>query len=42
MREASSDGRSIALPNHRYSVFLAFLEFLYTDKVPVRLWWYCW
>ncbi|CAM9563936.1 unnamed protein product [Pylaiella littoralis] len=33
MREACSAEGVIPLPNHRHAVFLAFLEFLYTDKV---------
>lgn len=33
MKEAFADGGSIPLPDQRYCVFLAFLEFLYTDKV---------
>ncbi|CAN0418713.1 unnamed protein product [Laminaria digitata] len=34
MKEAlSSGGGGIPVPNHRHPVFLAFLEFLYTDKV---------
>lgn len=33
MKEAWAAEGSIPLPNHRHAVFLAFLEFLYTDKV---------
>eukprot|EP00903_Cladosiphon_okamuranus_P014621 g13558.t2 len=33
MKEAWAVEGSIPLPNHRHAVFLAFLEFLYTDKV---------
>ncbi|CAM9238533.1 unnamed protein product [Scytosiphon promiscuus] len=33
MREAWDLGGSIPLPNYRHAVFLAFLEYLYTDKV---------
>ncbi|CAM9849889.1 unnamed protein product [Ascophyllum nodosum] len=33
MKEASPEAGSIPLPDHRHDVFLAFLEFLYTDKV---------
>ncbi|CAN0164477.1 unnamed protein product [Ectocarpus sp. 6 AP-2014] len=33
MREACSGGEGIPMPNHRHAVFLAFLEYIYTDKV---------
>lgn len=37
MKEACSAEGAIPLPNHRHAVFLAFLEFLYTDKVDARV-----
>ena len=37
MKEAWLVEGSIPLPNHRHAVFLAFLEFLYTDKVLLHL-----
>lgn len=33
MREASVVDGTIPLPNYRHDVFLALLEYLYTDKV---------